>query len=447
MKNKINNIYTRTTLLLFIVLAVASCKKSYFYDGINTNPTQLQSPIPSNLLAGIIASEGYEWGGDASRFTSIFMQQTNGVANQSFSANRYAVSSDDVDNMWAFGLYGGIMNNANAMIQLADKAGQAHYAAVARILQANALGLTTDLWGDIPYSQAFLGNANLQPKYDSQQQIYTTIDGLLTTAIADLAKTESSAQPGSEDVLYGGDLDKWAKFAHSLRAKFFIHLAKVDASNYAKAITEAKLGFASSDDDAVVQFAGSSVTTQAPWYQFNTQRVGDIGFTGYIYDLLTADKDPRLAVYRTAKGGLGTLYGGPNSPVYLMSYDELQFVIAEASFQTGNTADAAIAYTAGVTANLNRTVKSTDYEANVAKSASNITLNDIMTQKYIANFLNPEVWTDWRRTALPALTPASNGALNGQIPRSLLYPSSEVRYNPNTPANTGMLRRVYWDKQ
>jgi hypothetical protein len=446
MKNKINNIYTRTTLLLFIVVAVASCKKSLFYDGINTNPTQLQNPIPGNLLPGIIASEGYEWGGDASRFTSIFMQQTTGAANQSYSANRYAVSSDDVDNMWSFGLYGGIMNNANTMIQLADKAGEAHYAAIARILQANALGLTTDLWGDVPYSQAFLGNANLQPKFDPQAQIYTTIDGLLTTAIADLAKTETSAQPSSDDILYGGDLTKWTKFAHSLRAKFFIHLAKVDASNYTKAIAEAQLGFASSADDAAVAFAGSSVTTEAPWAQFNEQR-GDIAFTGYIYDLLDTNKDPRLAVYSDGKGGLGDLYGSESASVYLMSYDELQFIIAEASFQTGKPADAATAYKAGVTANLLRTVKSAAYEATVDKTAANITLNDIMTQKYIANFLNPEVWTDWRRTGLPALTPTPNDALNGQIPRSLLYPSGEVRYNSNTPANTGLLRRVYWDKQ
>jgi len=446
MKNKINNIYTRTTLLLFIVLAVASCKKSLFYDGINTDPTQLQTPIPSNLLPGIIASEGYEWGGDASRFTSIFMQQTTGAANQSSSAERYSVSTDDVDNMWSAGLYGGIMNNANALIQLADKAGEAHYAALGRILQANALGLTTDLWGDVPYSQAFLGNANLQPKFDPQAQIYTTIDGLLTTAIADLAKTETSAQPSTDDMLYGGDLTKWTKFAHSLRAKFFLHLAKVDASNYAKAIAEAQLGFGSSADDAAVQFAGSSVTTQAPWYQFNSQR-GDIAFTGYVYDLLSANKDPRLDVYSDGDGGLGTLYGSENSPVYLMSYDELQFVIAEASFQTGKTSDAATAYKAGVTANLIRTVKSAAYEANVDKTSSNITLADIMTQKYIANFLNPEVWTDWRRTALPALTAIPGSTLNGQLPRSLPYPSGEVRYNSNTPANTGMLRRVYWDKQ
>ncbi|MCJ8211801.1 SusD/RagB family nutrient-binding outer membrane lipoprotein [Mucilaginibacter sp. RS28] len=438
--------YTKVLLMVAVTLGAASCKKGYFYDGINNDPTQLQKPIPTNLLPGIIQSTGYEWGGDASRFTSIFMQQVTGAANQSYSATNYSVSSDDVDNMWSFGLYGGIMNNANAMVKLADANGQAHYAAIGRILLANALGLTTDLWGDIPYSQAFQGNANLQPKYDSQQQIYTTIDNLLTTAITQLAASENSIQPGSDDKLYSGDLTKWTKFAHSLRAKFFLHLAKVDASNYSKAITEAQSGFTSSNDDAVVNFSETSVNTENPWSQFNSQR-GDIEFTGYIYDLLNKNGDPRLDVYSDGGGGLGALYGNSNSPVYLMSYDELQFIIAEAQFQTGNKQAAATAYNAGVAANLGRTVGSSTYAATVAKTSGSIALNDIMTQKYIANFLNPEVWTDWRRTGLPALTPAAGGVLNGQIPRSLLYPSGEQRYNTNTPPNTGgMLRRVWWDK-
>ncbi|NCD69510.1 SusD/RagB family nutrient-binding outer membrane lipoprotein [Mucilaginibacter agri] len=445
MKNIIKYKFTKVILLLAVITAVTSCKKGYFYDGINNDPTQLQKPIPANLLPGIIASTGYEWGGDASRYPATFMQQVRGAANQSFSANRYAVSTDDVDNMWTFGLYGGIMNNAHALIQLADASGQTHYAAVGRILMANALGLTTDLWGDVPYSEAFQGSANLQPKYDTQQQIYATLDNLLATAITDLGKTESTVQPASDDILYGGDLGKWLRFAHSLRAKFYLHLAKVDASNYGKALTEAALGFKNSADDAAVQFAGASVTTENPWEQFNSQR-GDIAFDGYIYDQLATAGDPRLDVYSDGDGGLGTLYGSPNSPVYLLSYDEVQFIIAEANFQTGKLADAATAYNAGVTANLQRTVDATDYAATVAKTAGNITLNDIMTQKYYANFLNPETWTDWRRTGLPALTPVAGGALNGQLPRSLLYPSSEIRYNKNTPANTGMLRRVYWDK-
>ncbi len=446
MKLNIKIIFFKIAAVVTIATVFPSCKKGYFYPGINDDPTQLQKPVSSNLLPGIIQSTGYEWGGDASRFTSEFMQQTTGVANQSVLASNYNVSADDVDNMWTGGLYGGgIMNNANALVKLADAAGQTHYAALARILLANSLGLTTDFWGDVPYKEAFQGAANLQPHYDTQQSVYTAIDQLLGTAITALGTTEKTAQPGSDDVLYSGNLQKWIKLAHTLRAKMYLHLVKIDPGYYDKALTEAALGFTTADDNAGITFAGSSVTSQNPWYQFNSQR-GDIAFTGYIYDLLSANKDPRLSVYSDGSGGLGTLYGNENSTVYLLSYDELLFIKAEAQFQKGDKASAAASYNAAVTANLLRTINSSSYAATVAKTAANITLSDIMTQKYIANFLNPEAWTDWRRTGLPELTAPASSALKGALPRSLLYPSGEQRYNSNAPKNTSMLRRVWWDK-
>ncbi|WP_299289612.1 SusD/RagB family nutrient-binding outer membrane lipoprotein [uncultured Mucilaginibacter sp.] len=454
MKLEAKNIFTKGFLILTIGLVFTSCKKGYFYPGINDNPSQLQKPLAKNLLPAIIQSTGYEWNGDASRFTSTFMQQVTGAANQSALANTYAVSTDDVDNMWTTGLYGGgIMNNANSLIKIADAANQAHYGAIGRIMMANALGLTTDLWGDVPYTEAFQGTANLQPHYDSQQSIYATLDKLLSDAIALAAKTETTAQPGADDILYNGNMAKWIRFAHSLRAKLYLHLVKIDPANYDKALAEAALGFTSNTDDAAVSFSGASVTSENPWSQFNSQR-GDIAFTGYIYNLLagTADpaevpaKDPRLAVYSDGSGGLGTLYGSPNSAVYLLSYDELMFIQAEAQLQKGNNAAAATAYNNAVRANLTRTVGSSTYASTYTKTAANITLKDIMVQKYIANFLNPETWTDWRRTGYPQLTPNANGVLNGQIPRSLLYPSGEQRYNANAPKNTSMLRRVWWDK-
>lgn len=440
-------------MLMLIVLSTSSCKKGYFYDGINDDPSELQKPIPSNLLAGLIASTGYEWGGDASRFPSNFMQQTLGVANQSSLATTYQVSSDDVDGMWTAGLYGAIMTNANALIKVATDSKQGHYAAVGKIMMVVNLGLTTDLWGDVPYTEAFQGIANLQPRYDTQANIYANIDRLLNEAITSLATADGSAfQPGSEDILFKGDLAKWTRFAHSLKAKFYLHLAKQDKSNYAKALAEIPLGFAAGEN-AVVPFSGASVTSESPWYQFNDQRPGDIAFRGTIYDRLAAANDPRLTAYQTidpddGSASLGPLYGSPNSDVVIMSYDELKFIEAEAQLQgAANPAAAAAAYNAAVTANLQRTVKNVSYAATIAKTAGNITLNDIMTQKYYALFLSPEVWTDWRRTGLPVLTAAAGSALNGALPRSLPYPSGEQRYNKNAPKNTTLLRRVFWDVQ
>lgn len=449
MKSLNINHITRLSLILLIgtMSLVTSCKKGYFYEGINDNSSQLKDPVPSSLLPGIIQSTGYLWGGDASRFVSIFMQQVTGAANQSVSANRYAVSADDVDNMWTAGLYGGgIMNNTNSMLTIANSMNQGHYAAIAKILMATNLGLATDLWGDVPYSEAFKGLGNLQPKYDTQQQVYAAIDKLLDEAIVSLGADDGSQfQPGAEDLMFKGDLAKWLRFAHSLKAKFYLHRAKIDRSFYDRALLEIPQGLLNGEQASVL-YAGTSLPTENPWYQFNNQR-GDIVFTGYIYDIMTAASDPRLAAYSDGDGGLGTLYGNSSSPVVLMSYDELKFIEAECQFQklVQNRPAAATAYNAAVQANLLRTINNAAYAATVAKTGANITLTDIMTQKYLAMFLNPEVWSDWRRTGIPALTAPSGSALGGALPRTLPYPSGEQRNNSNAPRNTSMLKRVWWD--
>ncbi len=468
MKFSIKNNITRTLALLAVVLSAGSCKKGVFYDGINTNQAQLQNPTPTLMLPGVITGTGYEWGGDASRFTSLFMQEVTGAANQSKSYGNYVVGTGDVDGMWTnlYGGTGGIMANANELIKLAVANKQLHYEAIGKIMMANALGLTTDMWGDVPYSDAFGGFNNVMPTYDKQQAIYTTIDGLLSDAITELASSEISStikQPGIDDVIYQGDLTKWAATAYALKAKFYLHLGKVDAGNYTKALAAAtsaltKTGTVtafSPSSSFSVPFVGASSTSQSPWFEFNDQRA-DISFSGYIYDLMATLKDPResSAAYGANDGNLGDLYGSPNSTINLLTYEQLLFIQSEAYYQTGDKTNAANTYNKGVAASLDRTIKSTTdsmiavkalYVASVAKDATNITLSDIMTQKYIASYLDPEVWTDYRRTGYPAITPNPTGN-GGAIPRSLLYPISEVINNKNTPANTTLARHVYWDK-
>lgn len=447
MINKIER--SHIVVLLVVAMTVSSCKKGYFYDTINNDPSQLASPVPSSLLPGIIQTTGYIIGGDASRYPANFMQQVVGVANQSVLANRYEVSADDVDDMWTAGFYR-IMGNAHAMIKLAKQKGQGHYAALGQIMLAYNLGVTTDLWGNVPYTEAFSGKANLQPKFDSQQSVYAAIDQLLSDAVTSLGAADGSPfQPAADDLLFGGDLALWSRFAHSLKARFYLHLSKRDPSSYAKALMEVPLGF-QPGENAGVKFSGTSVPTQNPWFQFNDQRP-DIGFTGTIYTLLKDASDPRLSVYQSMEGEdalLGPLYGSPNSTVVLMSYDEVRFIEAEAHLMgNADKAAAATAYNAAVSANLTRTVKSASYAGTVAKTSADITLKDIMVQKYFALFLSPEVWNDYRRTGFPVLTAAAGSALGGALPRSLLYPIGEQRYNPNTPKNTSLLRRVWWDIQ
>ncbi len=443
--------YSRYILpALLMLLCCSACKKSYFYTGINDDPSQLKNPAPSAILPGAILKSAYIWGGDASRFASLFMQQSTGIANQAYNHSLYTVTPDDVDNMWYAGFYGAIMNDIKAMIDTATDQQQLHYAAVGKILMASNLGEVTDLWGDVPYTQAFQGLANTQPKYDPQQQVYDTLQKLLDEAIASLTVDDGSPfQPGTQDdLMFGGNLDLWVRFAHALKAKFYLHLVKVSPATVQPALNEIPQGF-KDGQGAFVKFVGTTATTtQAPWYQFNTQR-GDIAFNGYLNDLLYKAKDPRYAVYYDPSDStlLGDLYGASNASVYFMSYDELKFIEAELQFRNNNKTAAAAAYNEAVRANLSRTVGTDAYLQEVSRTAANITLNDIMTQKYIALFLSPEIWTDWRRTAIPVLKAPQGNTLGGQLPRSLLYPSSEQRYNTNAPKNTTMLRRVWWDVQ
>ncbi len=433
---------------LMVILSLFACKKSYFYDGINADPTQLKNPKPSLLLPPILQSSGYEYGGDESRFPAIFMQQVTGVANQSYSANLYNVSPDDVNNMWTFGFYSGIMNNTYDLIDLSSKLNQKYYHAIGQIVMANALQRTTDLWGDIPYSKAFTGEASKNADFDSQESIYQTIFSLLNNGISQINAGDDGVNvPGGDDFLYRGDMDKWAKFAHALKARSFLHLVKQNAVYYDSVIKEVPLGLTSGADNAKVPFSGSSVTASNPTFQFNDQR-GDISYEGMLQNILVAAADPRYNVYYDSKDKslLGALYGSANSPIFLMTYDELKFIEAEAQFQKGDKAAAAAAYNAAVTANLVRTGASSSYAATISKSASTITLSDIMTQKYIALFLSPEVWTDWRRTGLPALTAPSGNITGGTIPRALIYPSDEVRYNSNTPKGRTLISKLWWDK-
>lgn len=442
---------TKYILAILLLLTISQgCRKAYFYSGINDDPSQLKNPTAAALLPGVILQSAYTWGGDASRFPAIFMQQVTGAANQSASANLYNITPDDVDNMWYGGFYGAIMTNIDTLISIATAADQGHYAAVGKILMANDLGQVTDFWGDVPYTRAFEGLANTQPTYDSQADVYAILHRLLDEAIASLEEDDGSPfQPnGNDDLLFGGDLNLWIRFAHSLKAKFYLHTVKVSNTAVDQALAQIPLGFRNGEA-AFVKFVGTSATTtQAPWYQFNTQRA-DIIFSGHLNDIMDAAGDPRYAVYFDPDdpSWLGPLYGSPNSPVYFLSYDELKFMEAELQFRKGNTTAAAAAYNEAVRANLVRTIDDDSYLSTVEKTGANITLADIMTQKYIALFLSPEVWTDWRRTELPVLTAPPGNVLGGQLPRSLFYPSSEVRYNSNTPANTRLTRRVWWDAQ
>ncbi len=209
----------------------------------------------------------------------------------------YKVLQTDVDNTWTYDLYVGIMNNLKILDAQSSAEGNNHYTAIARILLAYNLGVTTDFWGDIPYSQAFQGTANLKPTYDSQQSIYTEIQNLLDQGIQ-LCDQSSNTSPGGDDLIYSGDMTRWKKFAYHLKARFHMHLTKAPGFNAATqanlALTALTNGFASPGDDATLFFFDRP-GGQNPWAQFIDPSVwGSIVMSSTFVDSLTAHADPRI---------------------------------------------------------------------------------------------------------------------------------------------------------
>ncbi len=436
--------FNKISLLFFAILALSlsSCK-DYFGD-VNVNPDLTTNVSPKTLLPTIEARIAYVYGGDASRYSSIMTQHIDGNNRQFAAYQGYSFVPDDFSTMWA-NTYSGVLSDIQELKRTSDANSYNTFSGIARALEAFTLLMATDVWGDIPYSNAFKGVDNLQPSYDTQEQIYATVFSLITEAKAKLTATSAGiVKPGTDDVIYGGSAPKWVKFCNVLEARAHLHLGKVDAANYGKALNSLGGGFASSADDARFAFVADEVGA-APWYQYNTQR-GDAE-VGINYDTILAQlNDPRRPILGAS------LYSDPaplftiDQKVGLLTYTEQKFIQAECLSKTGLNVTTAYADAIGASfAELGLTAAQlATYVAQPTVTPASVTLKEIMTQKYLALYTNPEVWTDWRRTGFPALVPNAGNT----IPRRFFYSQNELDLNKKTPTgNTyGLYGRVWWDK-
>jgi len=314
------------------------------------------------------------------------------------------------------------------------------YAGVAKVMEAFLIGFAADAWGNIPYSEA--AGENPTPKFDDQLEIYAALQTLLDEAITDLGGAGDG--PGTFDLVYGGDKDKWTQAAYTLKARYFMHTAEgptrgtFNTSAYQSAITAANNGISSRANDFRA-FHGSGTSERNIWYQFETASGfgQDLVAGSVLVNLMKQRNDPRLADYfePNEAGGFGGLDVNADTPANqisslnlsaefrqpLITWAENQLILAEAKFQTGGGAAAAATH-----------VNAVRQAYGLAPlPAGSVTLQAIMEEKYVALFQNVEVWSDYRRTCLPVLDPAGAETV---IPGRVYYGTSEENANPNTPS-------------
>jgi hypothetical protein len=451
----------KITISIFLIVFLFSACEKWIDPAINIDPNNPKDVAMAQLIAPIEADLAYIVGGELARWDCEWMQQIAGLQSQSADEDIYNITESAVTEAWSWNLYAPGMIDTKILMDKAITTNSPHYGGVAKILMAYQLGVTTDMWGDIPYSEALKGASyDFKPKFDSQQDIYNTIFTLLNEAITDLGSSTSLFNPDVEDLIYQGDISKWMKTAYALKARYSLHLAKRNGTTaYANALAAVTNSYTSSDDDFKFVF-GSAYNNANPIYKSEQERPGYYSASATYMNMLNATGDPRKPIYFDGNVGskpgepnanaaaIGSAYASSESPVYLISYAEVKFIEAEARFKL-NPADplAVTACNEGIKSSLEREGVFGDgtwYNANKLTSGT-ITLQKIMNHKYLSAFLQIETWTDWRRTGFPVLALAT-GAVTAEIPRRLPYPDDERLYNGNNmPTGLTITSHVWWD--
>ncbi len=448
----------KTFIFLFILIAAAGCN----LEEINENPN-VPTDVPlSTLLPPAQKALADAQGGRMFRYTGIFAQQLTGLDNQELLVENYQPDEFFVDNPWS-DLYLNSLLNLNIIIERADEASP-HYAGMARILTAHGLGMLVDVWGDVPYTEAFQGAEIPHPNYNTQEQLYDVVFNLLNRGIQDLEMESSVFSPGSDDLIYGGDLERWIRAARVLQARFALRTLKRNSNAGADALAYLAPGaFSSVADDLGYTYLGTGDDTNpiSGFFQNTPNTTMDPQFIALTQGL----NDPRYPYITKSipfSGGRrrpGDYYASPASMVRLVSYIEQEFIRAECLYRSGETTQAAQVLEDVVRVHMDEvsTAAITTEEADAYVAAQlqftgseGNDLRIILTQKWIALMTTPEPWADWRRTGWPALLPNENGTSdanpNGEIPRRLIYPQSERLRNNNFPApGPTMQDRFWWD--
>lgn len=478
-------------IICFVLLAaigLGSCKK---YLDVNTNPNQPTSVPPSTLLPTTLIGIAFANGNDLNRATSAITQQIAGVANQTLGYDVYNFSGA-FDNQWNGELYGGSVNNCINMITLDSATGPA-YTGIAKLEAAYAFSILTDIWGDVPYSQAGQGDKFTYPRFDKVQDIYQgnaslgirSLFDLVNSGLADLAKS-STLKPKADDIVYAGDLTKWQRVGNTLLLKFAIMLTNVDPTTAKTVITNVYNGnnyINANSLDLAVPF-GTSTSNQNPIYNFNyINRPGDQMLSSRFLALMQGLNDTlRLAKLFTKPNGVFTgfnngstavppvqatrsqygsyLIGNTGSaPIRLLTYFQVQFILAEAALVLGTPGDPNTFYQAGIKASMQEVgMADADITAYFNANPTVVTLSgttdqkrqQIMTQKYIAWCGNGiEVYDDYRRTGYPVLAlPLNPGGDDPTvIPTRLPYTNGELSTNPNAPNPRPLVNvKLWWAK-
>ncbi len=437
-----------------LLTAVSGCDEGL--TEINRNPNSPDQATADQLFPNAVEAAVSRVFGSGLHMdlTALWVQQYSEFLYT--DEDIFRISDGSISGHWG-SFYAGPLQDFQEVIEKGEATERPNVSAIGSIMQTWTYHVMTDLWGDIGYSEALQGRgaeATSTPALDSQQQVYDGMLATLASAQATLSAAEPSFAPASADLIYGGDVEAWKRFANSLRLRMAMRLSEVDATTASAEFNAALAAgvFESNADNATLGYYDDEVNVH-PLYGYQQSR-DDHGISATMVDTLKSLSDPRLAVYAEPTARDGSYQGAPNGSEYdppldsisrigtfftsadaeaeIMSYAEVLFLQAEAAERGWIAGDAEALYVAAITASMEDLgVGQAAIDAYLAQpEVAYNGLASIGLQKWIALFGNGvEAYAEWRRTGYPNLVAGPDALNGGAIPVRLPYPQSEADRN------------------
>lgn len=486
-------------LALATLITATSCKKDFL--NINDNPNNPTSVDIKYVFPNAIEYTGYVMGNYYQIWGCLWSQYyTQGAsASQYKDWDRYIMSNTEMDRPWSQ-LYAGALGDLDFVEKTALSKGHPNHAACAMIMKAYVFQNLTDAFGNVPFTEALKGADKLSPAYDDQKTVYAGIEKLLLDAISHIDEA-SEDHPGSEDILFGGDMQVWRTFANTLRLKTYLRLAYTAEGNRCKDSVAAMFarGDAFLDYDARIDYPG--VQFQSNPLNTTISALGDFNLvaSSTVVDSLLSMNDPRLTVWfkkATTGAGAGQYIGlaqgaayqyppptpahtnyslpsnavgggqnqdaGKKAPVFLFTAAESYFLQAEAyarGWATGSDGEAEYNYAVqlsfeqwGLTAGDVTAYLADARAAYPTSGSSEQKIGAVVTQKWYSFCASQgfEAWTEFRRTGYPNFLKPSKSSVLGanEFPGRFVYSADELTRNTNAGnvPNQMVKDKVWWDQ-
>jgi hypothetical protein len=477
---------------LLLLVFLSSCKKQL---DINKDPNvpDVSNGTPSVVFPAGVFGTAAAVGGQFAILGAIWGQYVtqSAFSNQYKTIDAYQLNQSDMNRGYTL-LYANGLKNFQFVIDKSKETSNWNFYLMGAVMKAYSAEVLVDLYDQVPYFEALQGTGNLTPKFDEGYPIYVDLLKLLDTALSKpvngsiLKATDKSA-----DLIFGGDMDKWKRFANSLEMKMYLRMVNKKPAEAQAGIQKLYANNATflTTDAALTGF--TNVTNKDnPMYEQNIRSLNttdNLRASKTFTSFLSSKNDPRISTFFGTAAPVpinqgdyaGTdptyksstvLVQKPTDPVVFLSAAESYLMQAESRERYFGGAGAKALYDQGVLAAFAATGNNGasfiapggayEYPASgtLAQKIEAISVQKWISCAYGVHYL--EGFFEKNRTGYPATSPvystsssyvpgqfvvSKNSVLGpGLLPKRLVWPQAERQANPNTPTEVPISTPVWW---